>query len=121
MHLIMTLDHAHRRISAKAEGVVNLADILGHLDDERRAGVLSYRELIDGRGARPAFAAEEVRKLVACIRELAASHRIGRAAVLVDSDLAYGMLRMLEMLVEDAAAIRPFRSEEAAEAWLRQG
>jgi hypothetical protein len=118
MNLITTLDHGRQRLSVKAEGYVTLADIIAHLEDERRAGILSYRELIDGRGARPDFAAEEVRKLVAVVRELAGSHRLGRTAVIVDNEVAYGMLRMLEMLVDDAAAIRPFRSEQEAEAWL---
>ncbi len=47
-----------------------------------------------------------------------ASRASAPTAIIVDSDDGYGMLRMLEILVEDVCAVRPFRSREEAEKWL---
>jgi hypothetical protein len=36
----------------------------------------------------------------------------------VANDYAYGMLRMLEILLDDVCLVRPFRERDAAEQWL---
>jgi hypothetical protein len=40
--------------------------------------------------------------------------------VVVSDDVSYGMLRLLEILLDDIAAVRPFRAGEEREAkhWL---
>jgi hypothetical protein len=43
---------------------------------------------------------------------------VGAAAIIVNSELAFGMMRILEMMVEDVCSIRPFRRPEEAEASL---
>jgi hypothetical protein len=44
----------------------------------------------------------------------------GPTAVLVSSDVAFGMLRMLEIMLDGIASIRPFRSSADAHAWLAE-
>jgi hypothetical protein len=120
MSITVTPDHARRLLSVRAMGPITLADIRAHLEEERLVGGLPYRELIDARGYRPAFSAEDVRSIVTLLRRLGRESRLGPTAIIVDSDDGYGMIRMLEILVEDVCAVRPFRDPEEAEKWLAE-
>jgi hypothetical protein len=118
--MIVTLgaDDAGRVLRVVAEGPIDFAEIRAHLVEERADGALGYRELIDARRATPAVSAADVRRVVDLVRGEARGLALGPTAVVVSSDVAYGMLRMLEMLVEDLAAIRPFRDYREAVRWL---
>ena len=54
----------------------------------------------------------------------AARFRGARVAVVVDTDVGFGMARMSQMMAESQVpeiTIRPFRSFDEAERWLGQG
>ena len=118
MGIIATVDHTRQRVVVRTEGTITLDDVLAHLEEERRDAGLSYSELIDGRGSTPALSSADVRAIVDALSRVARESRLGPTAILVDTDLAYGILRMLEILVEDVCAVRPFRHQEEAEKWL---
>ena len=118
MGIIATVDHTRQRVVVRTEGTITLDDVLAHLEEERREAGLSYSELIDGRGSIPALSSADVRAIVDALSRVAKESRLGPTAILVDTDLAYGLLRMLEILVEDVCAVRPFRHQEEAEKWL---
>ena len=120
MPITATFDHQHRRVIAVAEGRVTLDEIRSHLEEERQEPALGYSELIDARGVIPDFAPADIRILVAWLRWLGERTRLGPTAVVVDSDLAFGMVRMVEMLVDDVCQVRPFRDKLDAELWLDQ-
>jgi len=120
MSFTTTVDHAQRRVFVRAEGPITLADIRTHLEEERVDVGLTYSELIDARGFSPAFSPEEVRTLVNILRRLGKDSKLGPTAIIVDTDFGYGMLRLLEVLVEDVCDIRPFRRQEEAEKWLAE-
>ena len=120
MAITATFDHQHHRVTARAEGHVTLEDIRDHLEEERQEPGLAYSELIDARGSVPDFSPADVRVLVAWLRWLGERTRLGPTAVLVDSDLEFGMMRMLEILVDDVCQVKPFRDEANAEYWLAQ-
>ena len=88
------------------------------LASRRRHPLLIPAELVDARGARPDFSPAQLRSVVAQVRRLAAETGLGKTAIVVDSELAFGMLRMLQILVDDVCTIRPFRDHEKAEQWL---
>jgi hypothetical protein len=115
-----TYDHQHRRVIARAEGRVTLEEIRDHLEEERQEPGLAYAELIDARGVIPEYSPADVRVLVAWLRWLGERTRLGPTAVVVDSDLAYGMVRMVEILVQDVCLVKPFRDKLDAELWLDQ-
>jgi hypothetical protein len=119
MGFIDRVDHDGKRMYATAKGPITAADIRTHLHVERREGGLGYAELIDAREASPAFCAEDVRGVVAWLREFARLHALGPTAVVVSTPVAYGMMRMIDLLTEDFCVIRPFLDMDAAEAWLR--
>jgi len=118
MRIETTIDHEGKFLLVRAQGPITLDDIRAHLEEERLGGGLPYRELIDARGYRPAFSTQDVRSIVALLRRLGQDSRLGPTAIIVDTDDGYGMLRMLEVLVEDVAAVRPFRRAEDARKWL---
>ena len=120
MPITATFDHRHRRVMAVAEGRVTLEEIRSHLEEERQEPALGYTELIDARGVVPDFPPADIRILVAWLRWLGERTHLGPTAVVVDSDLAFGMVRMVEMLVDDVCQVRPFRNKLDAELWLDQ-
>ena len=120
MPITATFDHQHRRVIAVAEGRVTLDEIRSHLEEERQEPALGYSELIDARSVIPDFPPADIRILVAWLRWLGERTRLGPTAVVVDSDLAFGMVRMVEMLVDDVCQVRPFRDKLDAELWLNQ-
>jgi len=115
-----TFDHQTRRVNARAEGRVTLEDIRTHLEEERQEPGLSYSEVIDARGAIPAFSPADVRVVVAWLRWLGERTHLGPTAVIVDSDFEFGMIRMIEILIEDVCLVKPFRDKLDAELWLEQ-
>jgi hypothetical protein len=120
MSVTTTVDHSQRRVFVRAVGPVTFNDILVHIAEERRAVGLQYEELIDARGYLPEFSSDEVRRLAAALRDLALDAPLRPTAVVSDSDVGYGMLRMIEAMVEEVCAIRPFRTMSEAEDWLAE-
>jgi hypothetical protein len=118
MPITYHIDREQAHIHTVAEGRVTLRDVRAHLEEERGDRGLGFGEIVDARGATLALTPGEVRQIVALLRELGKRSALGPTAVLVSTDHAFGMLRMLETLVEDVCAIRPFRDEDAARAWL---
>lgn len=120
MKMTMTRDRVRRRLFVRAQGPITLQDIREHLEDERDTAGLGYAELIDARGYRPAFSPADVREIVEILRDLAKESALGPTAIVVDTPVGFGMLRMLHILVEDVCAVRPFYRLEDAEKWLAQ-
>ena len=120
MPITATYDHPHRRITARAEGKVTIEEIRDHLEEERQEPGLAYVELIDARLSVPDFSPADVRVLVALLRWLGERTRLGPTGVVVESEFQFGMVRMIEILVEDVCQIKPFYNSADAENWLRQ-
>jgi hypothetical protein len=120
MPITATYDHRHNRVIATAVGRITLDEIRSHLEEERQEPALGYSELIDARGAIPDFPPADARILVALLRWLGERTRLGPTAIIVDSDLAFGMARVIETLVEDVTLVKPFRDKLDAELWLDQ-
>jgi hypothetical protein len=114
-----TVDSDRKEVTTIAEGTVTLADVRIHLQREREDMALPFRELIDARHAVVRLSAAEVQEIVRLLRNHARNYRLGRTAIVVSTDVAYGILRMLQMFVEDVCVVRPFRDLATAESWLR--
>jgi hypothetical protein len=117
---IRNIDHEHHELDAVAFGPINYAQIEQHLIEERNIEGLAYKEFIDARDAGLVFALSptEIRKIVALVRNLCEQCKFGPTAVLVSTDFAFGIMRAMEMLLDDVAEIRPFREERIARSWL---
>jgi hypothetical protein len=116
-----TVDIESREVTTIAEGTVTIDEVRAHLHRERSDSALPYGELIDARNAVVRLSCSELQQIVELLRSLARRHRLGPTAVVVSTDVAYGILRMLQILVEDVCVVQPFRDLAAATLWLNGG
>ncbi len=114
-----SVDVDQRLVTTVAEGTVSAADVRQHLSSEQRDSALPFRELIDARHAWIDLSPAEVREIVGLLRSLSLQHYLGPTAVVVSSPVAFGVMRMLEILVEDVCVVRAFRDFAQAESWVR--
>ena len=113
-----TVDAERNEVTTIAEGTVTLDELRAHLNREKSDFALPYRELIDARQAVVRFSSSELHEIVRLLRSLARSHRLGRTAVVVSTDVAYGIMRVFQVLVEDVCEVQPFRDLATATLWL---
>jgi hypothetical protein len=119
MTITSSIDHDRRYMEATASGSVAYEEVRNHLLEERREHGLSYAELIDARDATPVWSTAQAREIVELLRTLGRESTLGPTAVVVSNDFSYGMLRMLEILLENVCVVRPFIDYDAAQQWLR--
>jgi hypothetical protein len=106
-------------LETKATGLVTHDDIRRHLKTEDEQRGLGKPEIFDTRGAWTNLTQEQVRDLVWFTEALHRRARFGPTAIIADSDLAYGMARMYQMLLEGKAVpIGVFRTLPEGEQWL---
>jgi hypothetical protein len=113
-----TMDHKRREMYTTADGPITMDDIRKHLSKEHRDKGLAYRELIDAPRATAAVSSSDIRATVEILRAYGREGILGPTAIVVGNDLAYGMLRMLAILLEGVCALQPFRTRQDAEEWL---
>jgi hypothetical protein len=122
MPIVLEIDHEHQAVKATATGRITIGDVRSHLSEEDAERGLCYREMIDATQATVQFSSEDVRTILGILRQLARKGALGPTAVIVGNEFTYGMLRMLEILLEMGcmSPLRPFRVTEKAEAehWL---
>ena len=119
MPISFEVDRERRRVRTTAEGVVTVTDVAAHLEDLVEQGLETYAELVDARQAnRPGWYSAEVRKAADLITTLGGAARLGPRAVVVSRVAAFGMVRMLSMLIGSRLRLEVFREVDAAEAWL---
>lgn len=120
MPIQLVVDHEIKEVKTVATGPIVMGDIQDHLVQERKEGGLAYRELVDASEAEPFLSTKDVRATVELLRTFARQGMLGPTAVIVPSEVGYGLVRMVEILLDGAAEVRPFRKTEAVEAreWL---
>jgi hypothetical protein len=119
MPISFVQDDARRTVHTTVTGAVQVADIIGHFDAACRGQTLGYTELIDARGAtKPYLTAADIWRAATLVRNTGIQHRFGRRAVVVDTDVTYGLTRMFATLLADCFPLEVFRDRNAAEDWL---
>lgn len=118
MSFTCSIDHDQGSMEAIASGPIGLEEVRTHLLAERLEGGLSYFELIDARAAAPTWSSAQAREIVALLLTFGGESALGPTAVVVSSELAFGMMRMLEILLEDVCIVKPFRDYDNAAQWL---
>lgn len=113
------IDHAERLIMVIADGSITWEDVRAHLLQERLEEGLSYRELIDARTATPAWSSAQARDIVLLLTTFSQQSALGPTAVVVSDCFGFGMMRMLEILLDDVCLVKPFYDYDSAERWLQ--
>jgi len=116
--ITLSVDHEGRTATVVASGRITMDEIRNHLMKEREQGALAYREFVDASGAEPMLSTADARATVDLIKTMGG--RSGPTAVIVPNEVAYGLMRMIEILLDGLTEVRPFRKDEVAEArrWL---
>jgi hypothetical protein len=114
------VDHEAKEVRTTVTGPVLMEDIQDHMVQEGEEGGLAYRELVDASRAVPLMTTTDARATVEILKTMALQGMLGPTAVIVPNEVGYGLVRMVEILLDGVAEVRPFRKEEAAEAreWL---
>ena len=118
MPILSSVDHAKHHIESVAVGPITYADVQEHILREKQWEGLPYGEFVEGRGAGVQLGPADIRKIVDLLRSLKDGSKLGPTAIVVSTEYAFGLMRMLEMLVEDVCEIRVFRDERVAREWL---
>jgi hypothetical protein len=118
MAVTQKVDHDRCEMYAIADGPITMDDIRKHLAAEHGDRGLGYRELIEASGATVDFSPSDVRTTIGLLRAYGQEEALGPTAIVVGNDCAYGMMRMLAILLEDVCALQPFRTRLEAEEWL---
>jgi hypothetical protein len=100
-------------------GTIQVADIVGHLDNARRGQTVDYTELIDARGAvKPYLTAADIRHAADIVRHTPVLQKFGRRAVIVDRYVTYELTQLFATLLADHFPMAVFRNQRQAEEWL---
>jgi len=119
MPISFTIDRTQRNVRTTVSGPVTVADILGHFEAEHGEGTLPYTELIDVRAVTgPYLSASDIRLVAMTVQASQVRGKFGPRAVVVDSDLVFGLTRMFATFIGDYFQIEVFRDVDKARAWL---
>ena len=118
MPIVSNFDREHGGVHAVAVGTLTFDDFKSHLSLERPLRNPSHSELIDARAAELVLTPEDLHRIAELLRGDAKQTQLGRTAVLVKTDSAFQLIRLLETMVEGVCELRPFRKEEKARLWL---
>lgn len=99
-------------------GDVRLRAIAEHLDAIGAEPWFPAPALVDTRQAAPNIPSDEVRSVVEMFRRLGPQLNGVPIAVLVSSDVAFGLVRMMELMLDDVVTIAPFRDAASARRWI---
>jgi hypothetical protein len=120
MSITYSFDAQQGLINTVVAGEVCLADIEAHFRQVSAEPWFPAPAIADAREAPPTIPSREVRAIVELLRQLGPRLHGAPTAVLVASDVAFGLVRMIELLLDDVVTIRPFRDRAAAFAWLAE-
>lgn len=119
MPISYSLDPARKQVSTTVTGTLTADEIISHLDAARRDQALELPELIDLRKAAPPFlSAAEIWRVAEEVHQTLDQQTYGPRALIVGSDVVFGLARMFSTLVSDLFPMRVFWDETAAEGWL---
>jgi hypothetical protein len=122
MPISYVLNKDQRRVHTRVTGSVTAGDILAHFHAARHEQALGFKELIDVRGVTPPFlSTTDIWRTAGMVRTLRRQEVLGPRAVVVGSELMFGMTRMFANLISDSFPIQVFRDPEQAEEWLADG
>ncbi len=120
MPIEYSYDSEKRLQTTVVTGDVGFAEAAAHFEQVSREPWFPAPSLTDVRGTTPTIPSSEVRAIVELFRDLGPRIREVPIAVLVDSDVSYGLVRMLQLLLEDSVTLRPFRDREKALHWIAE-
>jgi hypothetical protein len=118
MPVTIDVDERRQRAEVRARGVVTYDELAGLITQRRALGLLRYACLVDCDGADTDLSGTQVRALADLRRSVYGNEPVAATAVVAHRDVLFGMLRMYEILADDAPLLYVARTCAEAEAWL---
>ena len=118
MPIVYSFDAEHGLIRTVVTGHVTRADVGEYFRQVQKESYFPAPSLTDVRDASADLSGDDVRGITKDFQCFGEAMRPCPIAVVVSSELSYGLTRMISLLLDDVANIRPFRDEDAATAWL---
>ena len=121
MPILYEIDQARGLIRTRCAGAVSLDEVLAHFKELRTEPGLPVRVnvLLDLSALASAPERDQLRAVVAEMKELGSDMRWGVLAIVAKTDLLFGMSRILGVFVEDSVSnTGVFRQPAEAERWL---
>lgn len=119
MPITFSLDAPRRRIRTTVDGPATVDEVAAHFETLVRDGLVGCADLIDARKTKgPGWFSADVRRAAELVRNVGGAGPVGPRAVLVSSSAAFGMVRMLSVLLNPWMTMEVFRDPDSAEAWL---
>lgn len=119
MPVSYTIDATRCHIQTTCRGPLTVDTILGHYKTEEREGFLGYHEVIDMCDVTPPYlSGTDIWRTAMTVKNSLKGQEIGPRAVVVPSDVLYGMVRIFTTILSDDVPIRVFRDLATATAWL---
>lgn len=112
------LDPEKHLIRTTITGSVSYDELREHLAAVHEMQGAGMRELIDTRGATPAFSARDLPKLAEYGQQLFAGGRMAPRAVVVSGVIHFGIARLFASLAAPWVKVSVFDDIAAAEAWI---
>lgn len=113
-----SFDAAKHVIRTVVTGEVTPAEVAAALQRVSNEPWFPAPSVADVREAAANFTGDQVRAVAADLRRLHPQLHDHPIAVIVSSDLSFGFVRMLGLLLDDVATIVPFRETDNAMVWL---
>lgn len=113
-------DHQQYIAHITGEGLITFDDCVQLIEQQKVDIGRRLHELNDYRGIELELDARDVQTLADMNRDLYREMTDIRFAVVVDSDLGYGMSRMFEVYLDDSVEFRVFRDYAEAAAWVKE-
>ena len=120
MPITYSFDPSEHVIHTLVTGEARLATIREHLNAISAEPWFPAPAVVDVRLAGTGIPSAEVRSVVDIFRRLGPRLDGAPIAVIVASDVAYGLVRMMEIMLDDVVSIAPFHDMASARAWLAE-
>jgi hypothetical protein len=101
-----------------ASGDIGLAEVASCLTAVRGEPWFPAPAIADVRGVTPSIPSHEVREVAGLLRAMAPQLKSVPVAIVVSSTVLFGLVRMLELMLDDVISIKPFHDFESARDWL---
>ena len=119
MTITCTFLHEQNYLKVIASGPITFEEVRTHLLIERHEHGLAYPELIDAGTATPSWTSAQAREIVSQVTSIAKESALGPTAIVVSDAHSYGMIRMLEILLDQVCILRPFYHYDEAVKFLQ--
>jgi hypothetical protein len=120
MPITYSYDAADHLIHTIVTGDAHIRAIEDYLDAISAEPWFPTPALVDTRQVATNLSSPEVRRVVEMLRRLGPRLNGMPIAVIVSSDVAFGLTRMIELMLDDVITIAPFRDIASARTWLSQ-